>query len=179
MNLICNKINFSMKPSPFFDDYIYQSNKKDTYFCRLRGERCETVEGFLQEISAALKFPSYFGWNWAALRDCLGDLTWLGCPHTIIILDQADRFFQKDEQGEPQRRYEILLEVFYQVLAQWDKFPQRNSGTSLTFVFNTTNPEFLNELKIIDACCKEKVAVENEKSKAILAELSEHLRLSQ
>lgn len=42
----------------------------------------------LASIAAKLNFPSYFGGNWDALDECLGDLSWL--PSGQVILGHAD-----------------------------------------------------------------------------------------
>lgn len=44
--------------------------------------------GLLASIAAKLKFPNYFGDNWDALEECLGDLSWL--PSGQVILEHAD-----------------------------------------------------------------------------------------
>lgn len=37
-----------------------------------------------EALAIALRFPSYFGANWHALFDCLGDLSWIE-QHTVIL----------------------------------------------------------------------------------------------
>jgi RNAse (barnase) inhibitor barstar len=44
---------------------------------RLDGGRMPDVDCVFYELSDALLFPGYFGWNWDALSDCLRDLMWL------------------------------------------------------------------------------------------------------
>lgn len=41
---------------------------------------CDDKAGLLARIAAALHFPDWFGHNWDALADCLGDLSWLPAP---------------------------------------------------------------------------------------------------
>jgi hypothetical protein len=40
----------------------------------VRGGRCRTEEGLFAEVSAALQFPSHFGWGWDSFAECLADL---------------------------------------------------------------------------------------------------------
>lgn len=42
----------------------------------------------LRLISAALRFPEYFGFNWDALDECLADLSWLA-PGEVVIWHEA------------------------------------------------------------------------------------------
>ena len=40
----------------------------------------------LRAISQALRFPDWFGGNWDALEDCLGDLSWRpGNGHVLVL----------------------------------------------------------------------------------------------
>ena len=40
----------------------------------------------LRAISQALRFPDWFGGNWDALEDCLGDLSWRpGDGHVLVL----------------------------------------------------------------------------------------------
>jgi len=55
-----------------------------------------TLAGVLSEqdlfgvVSKALSFPEYFGSNWDALNDCLGDLGWLAPSGVLLILRDAN-----------------------------------------------------------------------------------------
>ncbi len=43
-------------------------------------------EELLRRMAAALDFPDWFGGNWDALEDCLGDLSWhRGDGHVLLI----------------------------------------------------------------------------------------------
>ena len=54
----------------------------------LRGAKMGTAFGLFDEISAALQFPYYFGENWAALEECINDLSWLpGDAYVVIVMD--------------------------------------------------------------------------------------------
>ena len=40
----------------------------------------------LRAIAGALQFPEWFGGNWDALEDCLGDLSWRpGDGHVLVL----------------------------------------------------------------------------------------------
>lgn len=71
-------------------------------------------EKVLGVLAKGLRFPSYFGWNWDALDECLRDLSWLGDVRKIAIVHdglpfspRAELFFlYRDllaEAGESQR----------------------------------------------------------------------------
>jgi len=40
----------------------------------------------LRAIAKALHFPDWFGGNWDALEDCLGDLSWRPQSHHVLVL---------------------------------------------------------------------------------------------
>ncbi|WP_327002939.1 barstar family protein [Dactylosporangium sp. NBC_01737] len=56
---------------------------------RLDGVRMADVEHMFYEFSDALLFPGYFGWNWAALSDCLSDLQWLPADGYLLVVENA------------------------------------------------------------------------------------------
>jgi hypothetical protein len=43
----------------------------------VRGRKMSRLAGLMDEFSAALQFPYYFGENWSAFQECLGDMDWL------------------------------------------------------------------------------------------------------
>jgi RNAse (barnase) inhibitor barstar len=55
----------------------------------LDGRRSSTKAGLLRLLSEELRFPAYFGHNWDALADCLGDLH-VGERGLCLVWDGAD-----------------------------------------------------------------------------------------
>ncbi len=45
-----------------------------------------------ERLAAALEFPEWFGHNWDALADCLGDLSWLPADGYLLLLEHSDAF---------------------------------------------------------------------------------------
>ncbi|HEX3600406.1 MAG TPA: barstar family protein [Lacipirellulaceae bacterium] len=54
---------------------------------RLPG-RLRRKQDLLRALSAALKFPPYFGNNWDSLDECLRDLSWLGEQKSIALVHE-------------------------------------------------------------------------------------------
>lgn len=52
----------------------------------VRGRKMRTVSGLFDEFAAALQFPRYFGENWAAFDECLGDLETLPAGKGYVIM---------------------------------------------------------------------------------------------
>ncbi|MDX2197740.1 MAG: barstar family protein [Phycisphaerae bacterium] len=46
------------------------------------------TDRLLDTLSLRLKFPGYFGSNWNALVDCLGDFSWIPDPCDIVLLHE-------------------------------------------------------------------------------------------
>lgn len=47
--------------------------------------RIRTKRELLGVLRKQLEFPSYFGWNWDALHDCLRDLSWLKSTSHVVL----------------------------------------------------------------------------------------------
>ena len=54
-------------------------------------EGCADKAALLARMAAALEFPEWFGHNWDALGDCLGDMSWRPAPGYLVFLDHAGR----------------------------------------------------------------------------------------
>lgn len=50
---------------------------------------CPDKAGLLDRFATALAFPAWFGRNWDALADSLGDLSWLPSPGYVLLLEHA------------------------------------------------------------------------------------------
>ncbi|WP_179816449.1 barstar family protein [Allostreptomyces psammosilenae] len=80
--------------------------------------------GLFAEFDRGLRFPSYFGRNWDALRDCLRDLSWIPARHYLVVVRDSHRLLS----AEPGRRstfFEIMNETGqgwanpYRRMADW------------------------------------------------------------
>lgn len=57
---------------------------------RVNLQGCGGKADFLARIAAALDFPDWFGHNWDALADCLGDLAWIDAPGLVVVLEHLN-----------------------------------------------------------------------------------------
>jgi hypothetical protein len=48
--------------------------------------------GFTGLVAKALAFPEWFGGNWDAFEDCLGDLSWQPAPGYVLLLEHGKHF---------------------------------------------------------------------------------------
>jgi len=68
-------------------------------------------EALMTRIAQALAFPQWFGGNWDALEDCLGDLSWSkAAGHVLLFEGAAD--LPADARG-------ILIDVLASAAASW------------------------------------------------------------
>jgi hypothetical protein len=63
----------------------------------------------LARIAEALDFPDWFGHNWDALEDCLGDLSWRGGEGPVLL-------FERFPDGE---ELAMLLDVLRSSARYW------------------------------------------------------------
>ena len=59
----------------------------------INGAHCQTPDELFNEFAQIMEFPSYFGYNWAALDECLNDLSWLPANAYIIVIRDFDKVF--------------------------------------------------------------------------------------
>jgi hypothetical protein len=75
---------------------------------------CTDKAALLQRIAEAMHFPDWFGHNWDAFADCLGDLSWLHAPGYVIVLDET----QALRAAQPET-LDVALDVFRDGAAWW------------------------------------------------------------
>ncbi|WP_308291036.1 barstar family protein [Micromonospora sp. RL09-050-HVF-A] len=80
----------------------------------LDGARMTNADQVFYDFSDALLFPSYFGWNWNALSDCLRDLHWLPADGYLVIVENAHRLLPNSTQDQ-----HILLRVLARTVDHW------------------------------------------------------------
>lgn len=75
---------------------------------------CATKDEALARIATALEFPSWFGGNWDALGDCIGDLSWFANDGLLLLFDDAWAWRERD--GE---EFGTLLDVCGEAAQGW------------------------------------------------------------
>lgn len=75
----------------------------------LRGRKMRTLQGVMDEVGAALQFPSYFGENWPALDECLSDLEWMLPAVAFVVLIQDSEQVLVDDDGA---KLQTFVEIF-------------------------------------------------------------------
>ena len=89
------------------DEIRNKCNELGVRVCR--GGKMRTVNALFDEISAAFQFPFYFGENWAALEDCLADLSWFDADGYVLCIFSAHLILEFDSEG---------VSCFYQMLSR-------------------------------------------------------------
>jgi len=79
----------------------------------IRGGKCQTVGTAMDQFSAALQFPWYFGNNLDALSECLRDLSWLWpfSRITIVIFDANLFLVDEDDAARARNLIELLSDT--------------------------------------------------------------------
>lgn len=70
----------------------------------------------INQLNQGFSFPDYFGQNWNAVDECLGDLSWLSAKGYCCLLINAQKLQILD-----QRVFELFLDVFQCAGEIWRK----------------------------------------------------------
>lgn len=65
-------------------------------------------------LADSLNFPDYYGHNWDALADCLGDMSWSDAEGHVVVFRHAEIFAAASPED-----FETLLEVLHETVAFW------------------------------------------------------------
>lgn len=75
---------------------------------------CKDKTEALARIAKALSFPGWFGGNWDALADCLGDLSWLLAPGYLLLIENSSAW--RAAQTED---FDTLLAILNEAALEW------------------------------------------------------------
>ncbi len=96
----------------------------------VRGEHCRTEAALFAEWAGALAFPDYFGHNWDAFEECLGDAVHPpGAPATaglLVVVTGAESLLA----DEPPGRLALFLRILDAAAA-----PAPGADTPLRVIF--------------------------------------------
>ena len=68
----------------------------------------------LHRIAQAMRFPAWFGSNFDALADSLGDLSWLRADGYVLLIEHSDAWRQADDDN-----FATLLDVLNEAAVIW------------------------------------------------------------
>ena len=99
-------------------------NPRIDALCRLKGVRLFRVDTrgarskrvFLSACARTMSFPSWFGANWDALADCLGDLEWAPAVAYLVLLQDVGCF-----AAESPLQFHRALAVFEDAARRWSR----------------------------------------------------------
>jgi RNAse (barnase) inhibitor barstar len=75
---------------------------------------CRDKDEVLDPFAAAPCFPDWFGRNWDALADCLGDLSWWPAEGYLLLLDHAGAW-----RGAEAGQFATALEILDDAARTW------------------------------------------------------------
>jgi len=81
----------------------------------LRGKKMRSTARLFDEFGAALQFPDYFGENWAALDECLADLSWVPAEGYALLVVQPEAVLA-DNNGDS---LDVLRTILVRVAEHW------------------------------------------------------------
>ncbi|KXV03460.1 hypothetical protein CR51_17315 [Caballeronia megalochromosomata] len=94
----------------YFEEDTHKLNNENALISRIDG--ClRTPKELFDVLYQSLSLPSYFGFNWNALFDCLRDFHWIGQTRVIIVHDKLPEL-------EPSEM-KIYLEILRDAALDW------------------------------------------------------------
>lgn len=72
------------------------------------------ADALIGALAETLKFPDWFGGNWDALADCLGDLSWWASEGYVLVIEHVEDVRAADPEG-----FAMALEIFDEAAVRW------------------------------------------------------------
>jgi RNAse (barnase) inhibitor barstar len=103
----------------------------------VRGRKAGTTAAFFDELAAALQFPDYFGENWDAANDCLGDLVWVHADAIVLVLLDGDKLLAAVGDDAAKK----LVPVLTAAAGHWNHFAVKKPSRSFHVVMQAAPGE--------------------------------------
>ena len=95
--------------------WIFRAAAANRFACwRIDLAAARDKSALLGALARALEFPDWFGGNWDALQDCLGDLSWRRAPGYVIVLEHCQTLATAAQQD-----FETALDVLGAAAEFW------------------------------------------------------------
>lgn len=98
------------------------------FIARMQGLEMSDADGVFNQFYENLYLPSYFGWSWNALRDCVEDLSWISATRYRLIIDDADSVLA----SSPDER-RTLFRILSGTAEYWARKPDFPEKAKVTF----------------------------------------------
>lgn len=86
----------------------------DFAVARIELAHCRDKAGVLARFAEALRFPAWFGGNFDALADSLGDLSWWPAEGYVLLIEHGDAWREADDEN-----FATLLDILNEAAADW------------------------------------------------------------
>ena len=86
----------------------------DFRVARIDLKGCSDKDSVLRAFARAMQFPAWFGGNFDALADSLGDLSWLSADGYLLLLEHSDAWRQTDDDN-----FAVLLDILNEAAVTW------------------------------------------------------------
>jgi RNAse (barnase) inhibitor barstar len=95
---------------------------------RIDGASATDADGLFDQLSQAFRFPAYFGWNWDALSECLGDLQWLPADRYLVVIEHPKQLLLKDKSER-----KIFFNILKRASREWASSLGKPPGSKISF----------------------------------------------
>lgn len=97
-----------------YSDLISAAEHCGYVIFRIDLSRARDKQGLLDAIGKNMAFPDWYGGNWDALADCLGDLGWRPAEGYLVLLEHCDLLHER-ASGD----FATALQVFEEASTTW------------------------------------------------------------
>ncbi|MFJ7219411.1 barstar family protein [Amycolatopsis sp. NPDC098790] len=95
---------------------------------RVSGTKAVDADGVFDQISTDFKFPTWFGWNWNALSDCLRDLSWLPADRYLVIVENVSHLLAEDASYRKD-----FFQILDRAAKHWENPLNKPGGSKISF----------------------------------------------
>ncbi len=110
-------VTIEKKAELCFIEELKEIIEKDDSYIVIFIEDFASEAELLNEYYLQFKFP-YFGFNWDALLDCLGDLDWIKQKDIIVYHQELPKLAERD--------LKIYIEILFELIFHWNKYESHN-----------------------------------------------------
>jgi RNAse (barnase) inhibitor barstar len=94
-------------------NFQHNISTNNTFLAFLDGSKCTTMNDVYDNISKALQFPDYFGYNLDALDEAICDLDWIEEKTILLLIFNYDSFLSKEKD-----KLEIMNAIFSHAISE-------------------------------------------------------------